>query len=83
MRRGPALRAGGVLTTCLCLTAAVAAPVFAAPATTGAPAAARQAGGELAGLPGPVAGCPGTHGIAAPAAPRGRSRRSASPASGR
>ena len=34
----------------------------------GAPAAARQAGGELAGLPGPVAGCPGTHGIAAPAA---------------
>ena len=68
MRRGPALRAGGVLTTCLCLTAAVAAPAFAAPATTGAPAAARQAGGELAGLPGPVAGCPGTHGIAAPAA---------------
>ena len=68
MRRGPALRAGGVLTTCLCLTAAVAAPAFAAPATTGAPAAARQAGAELAGLPGPVAGCPGTHGIAAPAA---------------
>ncbi len=68
MRRGPALRAGGALTTCLCLTAAVAAPAFAAPATTGAPAAARQAGGELAGLPGPVAGCPGTHGIAAPAA---------------
>jgi membrane-anchored mycosin MYCP len=67
VRRGPALRAGGALTTCLCLTAA-ASPAFAAPATTGALAAARQAGGELAGLPGPEAGCPGTHGIAAPAA---------------
>jgi len=68
VRRGPALRAGGVSAACLCLPAALAAPAFAAPATTAGPAAARQAGAELAGLPGPVAGCPGTHGIAAPAA---------------
>jgi membrane-anchored mycosin MYCP len=57
LRRGAALRAGGVLGACLCLTAApaLAAPALAAPA----PAAS-------AGLPGPAGDCPGTHGIAAP-----------------
>jgi len=58
LRRGPALRAGGVLGACLCLTAALAAPALAAPA---APALAASAG-----LPGPAGNCPGTHGIAAP-----------------
>ena len=71
MRRGPALRAGGVLGAGVCLAAALSSPAFAAPAAPaapGAPASAGRAGGVPAGLPGPVAGCPGTHGIAAPAA---------------
>ena len=55
MRRRSALRAGGVLGACLCLTPALATPARATPALA-----------ALAGLPGPVAGCPGTHGIAAP-----------------
>ena len=74
MRRGPALRAGGVLGAGVCLAAALTTPAFAAPAAPaaptapGAPASAGRAGGAPGGLPGPVAGCPGTHGIAAPPA---------------
>lgn len=47
-------RAGGVMGACLGLSALLAQP---APATSAGPG----------GLPGPAAGCPGTHGIAAPA----------------
>ena len=71
MRRGPALRAGGVLGASFCL-AAVTTPALAAPnrpAQAAAPAIPAVAGQALAGrsvLPGPEGDCPGTHGIAAP-----------------
>ena len=71
MRRGPALRAGGVLGASLCL-AAVTTPALAAPnrpaqaAAPAIPAVAGQAGVGRSALPGPEGDCPGTHGIAAP-----------------
>ena len=71
MRRGPALRAGGVLGASFCL-AAVTTPALAAPnrpaqaAAPAIPAVAGQAGVGRSALPGPEGDCPGTHGIAAP-----------------
>ena len=71
MRRGPALRAGGVLGASFCL-AAVTTPALAAPnrpaqaAAPAIPAVAGQAGAGRSALPGPEGDCPGTHGIAAP-----------------
>lgn len=71
MRRGPALRAGGVLGASFCL-AAVTTPALAAPnrpaqaAAPAIPAVAGQAGAGRSVLPGPEGDCPGTHGIAAP-----------------
>ena len=71
MRRGPALRAGGVLGASFCL-AAVTTPALAAPnrpaqaAAPAIPAVAGQAGVGRSVLPGPEGDCPGTHGIAAP-----------------
>ena len=71
MRRGPALRAGGVLGASFCL-AAVTTPALAAPnrpaqaAAPPLPAVAGQAGAGRSVLPGPEGDCPGTHGIAAP-----------------
>jgi len=71
LRRGPALRAGGVLGASFCL-AAVTTPALAAPnrpaqaAAPAIPAVAGQAGVGRSALPGPEGDCPGTHGIAAP-----------------
>jgi len=71
LRRGPALRAGGVLGASFCL-AAVTTPALAAPnrpaqaAAPAIPAVAGQAGVGRSVLPGPEGDCPGTHGIAAP-----------------
>jgi membrane-anchored mycosin MYCP len=71
LRRGPALRAGGVLGASFCL-AAVTTPALAAPnrpaqaAAPAIPAVAGQAGAGRSVLPGPEGDCPGTHGIAAP-----------------
>ena len=72
MRRGSALRAGGVLGVSFCLAAVMTAPAFAAPnrpaqaAGPAIPSAAGQAGAGRSVLPGPEGDCPGTHGIAAP-----------------
>ena len=83
MKRGPALRAGGVLGACLFLTAALTAPAFAAPVAPGAPASAGRTGSEPAGLPGPVGGCPSTQGISAPAGTPWAQQALSFPASGR
>ena len=72
MRRGPALRAGGVLGASFCLAAVLTTPALAAPnrpapaAAPAIPAVAGQAGAGRSVLPGPEGDCPGTHGIAAP-----------------
>ena len=72
MRRGPALRAGGVLGASFCLAAVMTTPALPAPngpaqaAAPAIPAVAGQAGAGRSVLPGPEGDCPGTHGIAAP-----------------
>ena len=72
MRRGSALRAGGVLGASCCLAAVMTTPAFAAPdrpaqaPAPAMPAVAGRAGAGRSVLPGPEGDCPGTHGIAAP-----------------
>jgi membrane-anchored mycosin MYCP len=72
LRRGPALRAGGVLGASFCLAAVMTTPALPAPngpaqaAAPAIPAVAGQAGAGRSVLPEPEGDCPGTHGIAAP-----------------